>query len=224
MRSSPGSPSPVDNNNDILVNKKIQLVQRMSDHGKTSYQAIKSTESLQSAGTTRSSTVTSTRSKKKNGIHLNNLWSIWYGLFCTGLQGYAAYKCLKRVLGYSMLAWPQGLPYVELNCSLGLTGAAFLLLPIFISVAVLKVGNLANDGYKLGRQMGTCSREPPELSKGGGGCGLFRYGGPTAPFVHIAIAFCLLIPKLLMEARLIQAGFLSHGESKKLDVYKLSIL
>ncbi|CAH2016574.1 unnamed protein product [Acanthoscelides obtectus] len=138
MRSSPGSPSPIDNNNDV-INKKIQLVQRMSDNGKTSYQAIKSTESLQSAGTTRSSTVTSSRSKKKTGVHLNNLWSIWYGLFCTGLQGYAAYKCLKRVLGYSLLAWPQGLPYVELNCSLGLTGAAFLLLPIFISVAVLKV-------------------------------------------------------------------------------------
>ncbi|KAG5889821.1 hypothetical protein JTB14_023147 [Gonioctena quinquepunctata] len=86
--------------------------------------------------------------------------------------------------GYSLLSWPGGLPYLEMNCSLGLTGAAFLLLPFFISVAILKVGNLANDGYKLGRQMGTCSREPPEIMKSGGGCGLFRY------------------------ARLIEAGFL----------------
>lgn len=75
----------------------------------------------------------------------------------------------------------------------------------------LQIGNLANDGYKIGRQMGTCSKEPPELLKSGG-CGLFRYGGPTAPFIHIAISFCLLIPKLLMEAKLIEAGFLSQGK------------
>ncbi|CAH1156014.1 unnamed protein product [Phaedon cochleariae] len=191
MHSTSSTPTKFDNNNDI----KKQPIEKMSDSSKSSYQAIKSTESLR------------VPSKKKSAFHLNNLWSIWYGVFCTGLQGYAAYKCLKRILGYSLLTWPDGLPYLELNCSLGLTGAAFLLLPIFITVATLKVGNLANDGFKLGRQMGTCSKEPPELLKSGG-CGLFRYGGPTAPFIHIAISFCLLIPKLLMEAKLIEAGFL----------------
>ncbi|KAH1005560.1 hypothetical protein HUJ04_006520 [Dendroctonus ponderosae] len=145
---------------------------------------------------------------KTNGIHLNNLWSIWYGIICASLQGYLAYRCLKEILGYSVLAWPDGLPYLELNCSLGLNGAVFLLLPIFFTVTILKIGNLANDGYKLGRQSSTCSREPQDIFGSGGGCGLFRYGGPTAPFIHIAMAFCLLIPKLLMEAKMIQAGFL----------------
>ncbi|XP_072379513.1 protein tincar [Diabrotica undecimpunctata] len=196
MHSIHSTPSTFDNNNDIK-----KSIEKMSDSSKGSYQAIKSTESLHSTK----------KSKKKTGIHLNNLWSIWYGVFFTGLQGYTAYKCLKRILGYSLLAWPEGLPYLELNCSLGLTAAAFLLLPIFIGVAILKVGNLANDGYKLGRQMGTCSKEPPDLLKSGS-CGLFRYGGPTAPFIHIAISFCLLVPNLLMEAKLIEAGFLSQDK------------
>ncbi|XP_057652627.1 protein tincar isoform X1 [Diorhabda carinulata] len=196
MQSSISTPSTFDNNNDIK-----KSIEKMSDSSKGSYQAIKSTESLQIPK----------KSKKKTGIHLNNLWSIWYGIFFTGLQSYVAYKCLKRILGYSLLNWPEGLPYMELNCSLGLTGAACLLLPIFISVAILKIGNLANDGYKLGKQDGTCSKEPPDLLKNGS-CGLFRYGGPTAPFIHIAISFCLLIPNLLMEAKLIEAGFLSQDK------------
>lgn len=37
--------------------------------------------------------------RRKCGVHLNNLWSFWYGVLATGLQGYAAVKCLKRILG-----------------------------------------------------------------------------------------------------------------------------
>ncbi|XP_050303784.1 protein tincar [Anthonomus grandis grandis] len=165
---------------------------------KGNYRAIKSSEN----------DIVPNRYSSKDGIHLNNLWSIWYGIICAILQGYLAYRCLKEILGYSVLEWPDGLPYFELNCSLGLNGAVFLLLPIFFTVTILKVGNLANDGYKLGRQTSMCSREPSDILGTGGSCGLFRYGGPTAPFIHIAIAFCLLIPKLLMEAKLIQAGVL----------------
>ncbi|XP_060527941.1 protein tincar [Cylas formicarius] len=193
------TPTKYDNNNDF----KKTFDDRMSDtskSSKTAYHAIKSSDPDE--------TPTRKTKQKRGGVHLNNLWSIWYGVFCTGLQGYMAYKCLKKILGYSVLPWPQGLPYLELNCSLGLNGAVLLLLPIFLSVAVLKIGNLANDGYKLGRQMSMCSREPPEILTTGGGCGLFRYGGPTAPFIHIAISFCLLVPKLLMDAKLIEAGFL----------------
>ncbi|KAF7273201.1 hypothetical protein GWI33_014092 [Rhynchophorus ferrugineus] len=195
MQTTPPTPIKFDDNE---LKIKEATMSDTSKSSKGTYQAIKSCEGES----------TPRRSKKKEGVHLNNLWSIWYGVFCTGLQGYMAYKCLKKILGYSILSWPEGLPYFELNCSLGLNGAVFLLLPIFFSVAILKIGNLANDGYKLGRQMSMCSREPPEILTTGGGCGLFRYGGPTAPFIHIAISFCLLVPKLLMEAKMIEAGFL----------------
>ncbi|KAL1505371.1 hypothetical protein ABEB36_004954 [Hypothenemus hampei] len=150
------------------------------------------------------------RYRKRDGVHLNNLWSIWYGIICAILQGYLAYRCLKEILGYSVLLWPDGLPYLELNCSLGLNGAVFLLLPIFFTVTILKIGNLANDGYKIGRQTSMCSREPSDILGNSSHCGLFRYGGPTAPFIHVAIAFCLLVPKVLLEAKMIRAGFLSQ--------------
>lgn len=40
---------------------------------------------------------------------------------------------------------------------------------------------------------------------------LWRHGGPTAAFVHLCTAMCFLLPSLLMEARLIHAGFLPKG-------------
>ncbi|KAK9890752.1 hypothetical protein WA026_012100 [Henosepilachna vigintioctopunctata] len=162
-----------------------------------------------------------TRRKRSTGIHLNNLWSLWYGVLGCGIQAYTVVKGIKRLLGYSLLYWPEdiSLPYLELNCSLGLVGAAVLLLPIFFVCAVFKVGNLANDGFKLGRQIGMCSKEPPaEVLSHGGRCSLFKHGGPTAPFVHLVMAFCLLLPKLLMEAKLIEAGFLSQEWIWKTDL------
>lgn len=72
---------------------------------------------------------------------------------------------------------------------------------------------MANDGFKLGRQLSTCSREPPSESSGNSGaCSLWKHGGPTAPFLHLVIGFSLLLPKLLMEARLIEAGLLPQGK------------
>ncbi|XP_068897552.1 protein tincar isoform X2 [Tenebrio molitor] len=199
--SSRSTPNIYENNNDVkLANGK------MTD-----------TRTTNSPQPTPSPKTSSPRPSKPTKccscLHLNNLWSLWYGIFGTALQAYTAIKCVKRILGYSLLSWPENLsvPYLELNCSLGLTGAAILLLPVFLVATLFKIGNLANDGFKLGRQLSTCSREPAsEILTNHGSCRLFRHGGPTAPFVHLVIAFCLLVPKLLMEARLIEAGFLSQ--------------
>ncbi|XP_046689315.1 protein tincar isoform X3 [Homalodisca vitripennis] len=143
--------------------------------------------------------------------HLNSLWSVWYGLSAVGLQAYIAFQSGLRFLDYLDLAWPAAsAPRLELHAYVVLTGTAVLLLPVFLATAVFKVGNLANDGFKLGRSMSTCSVDPPNsVSLGGGGPrGFWRHSGPTAPLLHIIAAFCLLLPRLLMEARLIQAGFL----------------
>lgn len=50
-------------------------------------------------------------------------------------------SCFVSFSGYSVLTWPEStpLPVVELNTSLGLTGAAILLLPFFLITAVFKV-------------------------------------------------------------------------------------
>lgn len=40
---------------------------------------------------------------------------------------------------------------------------------------------------------------------------LWAHGGPTAAFIHILIALCLLLPRLLLEGRIIENGFLPRG-------------
>ncbi|KAI4461529.1 protein tincar [Holotrichia oblita] len=95
-----------------------------------------------------------------------------------------------------------------MNTSLILTGAAILFIPFFVVTAIFKVGNLANDGHKLGRHLSACSKErASEQFASSSGCNCWKFGGPTGPFLHIVIAFCLMLPKLLMQARFIEAGF-----------------
>lgn len=175
---------------------------------------------------------------------------------------------------YLSLPWPADAPppKVELYACLVLAGAGVVLLPVLLGAAFLKLGNLANDGVKLGRHLSACSRDPPSSlltnnpdhskyifplffplppfisfpalkrrnagsggGRGGWGGGMFtrgqsrtrhddsvgqftglannlwRHGGPTAAFVHLCTAMCFLLPSLLMEARLIHAGFLPKG-------------
>lgn len=77
----------------------------------------------------------------------------------------------------------------------------------------LQVGNLANDGHKLGRHLSACSKErASEQFASSNGCNCWKFGGPTGPFLHIIIAFCLMLPKLLMQARFIEAGFFPQGK------------
>lgn len=49
-------------------------------------------------------------------------------------------------------------------------------------------------------------------ARGGTFKALWTHGGPTAAFIHILIALSLLLPRLLLEARIIQNGFLPRGE------------
>lgn len=46
-----------------------------------------------------SASINNSNRRRKCGVHLNNLWSFWYGMLATGLQAYATVKCLKRILG-----------------------------------------------------------------------------------------------------------------------------
>ena len=50
-----------------------------------------------------------------------------------------------------------------------------------------------------------------EEASGGTLKALWTHGGPTAAFVHIVIALCLLMPRLLLEARIIENGLLPKG-------------
>uniref|UniRef100_A0A1B6EGG5 Protein tincar n=1 Tax=Clastoptera arizonana TaxID=38151 RepID=A0A1B6EGG5_9HEMI len=153
--------------------------------------------------------------------HLNSLWSIWYGLSTCVLQAYIAVQSVYRFLDYINLVWPEpSSPKMELHAYVILTGTSVLLLPVFLASAIFKVGNLANDGFKLGRNLSVCSVDPPSaVSLGGSGFrGFWRHSGPTAPLIHIVSAFCLLLPRILIEAKLIQAGFLPKDSIWRTDL------
>ena len=80
------------------------------------------------------------------------------------LQAYVVYKCVTRFLTYISLPWPEDKqPYLELNLYVGLVGAGVVLLPFFFISFMFKIGNLPNDGYKLGYNLSTCSLDPPSV-------------------------------------------------------------
>lgn len=93
--------SKFDNNN--VVKTQCINIKKMGDN-RGSYKAIKSditnckTKDEVVQNNTSSTTAVKKR-RKSTACHLNNLWSIWYGIFCTALQTYAAIKCLKRISG-----------------------------------------------------------------------------------------------------------------------------
>ncbi|XP_076625359.1 transmembrane protein tincar isoform X2 [Colletes latitarsis] len=160
----------------------------------------------------------SRRSSKRNSCirgHVNSLWSVWYGILAVAFQTYIGLRYTKRFAAYLSLPWPADAPppKVELYACLVLAGTGVVLLPVLLGAAFLKLGNLANDGIKLGRHLSACSRDPPSslLTNNPDNSlanNLWRHGGPTAAFVHLCTAMCFLLPSLLMEARLIHAGFL----------------
>lgn len=138
---------------------------------------------------------------------------------------------LKRFLTFCPLFVPPGFvslpwsvaappPRAEVHLVGALTVAAAAVLPFFLASSLLRVGNLANDGVKLGQELATCSGEPVALVAASH-CQslaphplrvLWLHGGPTSPFLHVVAALLLLLPRLCMEARLIQAGFLPRGQ------------
>jgi len=79
---------------------------------------------------------------------------------------------------------------------------------------MFKIGNLANDSYKLGYHLSACPMDPPSLLAQSGGFvrNAWHHGGPTAPFIHIISAFCFLLPKIIIDAKLIDVGFLAKGK------------
>jgi hypothetical protein len=114
--------------------------------------------------------------------------------------------------GCSLLKWKNGLPVTELNMQLIFCGLTLLFLPLFLASSLFKIGNLANDGIKLSSRKGTCSSDEPTFTDGSTMKSLWTHGVPIAVFIHIITALCLLLPHLLLEAKLIQNQHLPKGE------------
>ena len=110
------------------------------------------------------------------------------------------------------------MPATELNMQLIFCGLTLLFLPLFLASALFKIGNLANDGIKLSSRKGTCTTEQqPIFGEDDGNNSstmksLWMHGVPISVFIHIITALCLLLPHLLLEAKLIQNQHLPKGK------------
>ncbi|CAB4060857.1 Protein tincar [Lepeophtheirus salmonis] len=145
-------------------------------------------------------------------VHCNSLWSVWYGILVVIFQSFILYKCVTRFLIYVALPWPEKeQPYLELNLYVGLVGAGVVLLPFYFISFMFKIGNLANDGYKLGMELSSCAMDPPSILSRSNGVirNVWHHGGPTSAFIHLVSAFCFVLPKIFIEGKLIHVGFLA---------------
>uniref|UniRef100_A0A182Y3Q9 Uncharacterized protein n=1 Tax=Anopheles stephensi TaxID=30069 RepID=A0A182Y3Q9_ANOST len=155
---------------------------------------------------------------RRRRLHLNTLWSIWYGILMTLLQGYLIVQGTHRYIGLSALSWKYEKPTTELDIQIVFCGLVILFLPLLLASALFRVGNLANDGMKLasGTKLwhGSSSSNHDGLEEEafeGTLRSLWIHGGPTSAFIHIITAICLLLPRLLLEAKVIENGLLPRG-------------
>lgn len=80
-------------------------------------------------------------------------------------------------------------------------------------------GNLANDGYRLGRQIDLemdldipRSRARDPLVRTGSACGAaWRHCPPVGPSLHAVAALCSLVAKVVLEARMIKDQLMNRG-------------
>ncbi|KOC70395.1 Protein tincar [Habropoda laboriosa] len=219
--SMTGSLMGYENNNEVNQAKckkplkPLPIVSSINSSGITTTTTTTTTTATTTAtGKTKRPRKSSRRNSCVRG-HVNSLWSVWYGILAVAFQAYIGLRYAKRFTAYLSLPWPADAPpaKVELYACLVLAGTGVVLLPVLLGAAFLKLGNLANDGVKLGRHLSACSRDPPSSLLTNNpdhslANNLWRHGGPTAAFVHLCTAMCFLLPSLLMEARLIHAGFL----------------
>lgn len=166
--------------------------------------------------TTKMEIQTEIHENRKSHIHFNRLWSVWYAVIVTILQCYLVVQGFRNYLGGSLIQWKDGFPTTELTMQLIFCGLTLLFLPLFFVSALFKVGNLANDGVKLSARKTTCSSDPTSLfnedQNNSTMKALWMHGVPISVFIHIITALCLLLPHLLLEAKLIQNQVLPKGE------------
>lgn len=126
---------------------------------------------------------------------------------------------------YLSLPWPADAPppKIELHACLALAGTGVLLLPILLAAACLKLGNLANDGIKLGRQLSTCSRDPSTsslLNAANSDTGEFffflfslrrRYNLDFFTFLKESREWIALKEALARDLKLINSAFVTQG-------------
>ncbi|XP_025190609.1 protein tincar isoform X2 [Melanaphis sacchari] len=149
---------------------------------------------------------------KGHFCQLNSLWSVWYGLLATVLNVYSVLLATRRLSEYLEVVWPPKSvlpPRYEIHCFVATIGMAAVLVPLVAFTAVFRTGNMANDSDKLGNLLDVRRRR---LSS------CWTHGPPSSSTLHSFTALALLVVKLMIEARLIQAGLMSTNNIWNTDL------
>ncbi|XP_035896349.1 protein tincar [Anopheles stephensi] len=208
--------------------KQCQSLNSSISHSSVVLTSNTSTQYVTNAGSLRRQTHAADINPGKHRrrrLHLNTLWSIWYGILMTLLQGYLIVQGTHRYIGLSALSWKYEKPTTELDIQIVFCGLVILFLPLLLASALFRVGNLANDGMKLasGTKLwhGSSSSNHDGLEEEafeGTLRSLWIHGGPTSAFIHIITAICLLLPRLLLEAKVIENGLLPREHVWRTDL------
>lgn len=144
---------------------------------------------------------------------LNSLWSIVYCVIVLIIHGFITYLGISkyRKLNHDEL-WGEETP-PELRVYIALIVLALLFLPLFIFFSLLKVGNIANDGTKLGRDHAL------DGNKNTLGAKirwiwvrhLWEHFPPFSPVFHLLSAFLVLLPEVVITAAEVKYGIMASG-------------
>ncbi|KAH6924689.1 hypothetical protein HPB50_021890 [Hyalomma asiaticum] len=151
------------------------------------------------------------RRQLKNGLGpLNTLGSLWHCVAALALSAAAVVHSVRRFPELAALS-----PQVELlHAYVALVGVGVLLLPFLAASALVRVGNLANDGLRL-----EGDNDEEELEKSSSLPRIFwRHGPPTAATLHAASALCLLLPRLIAHAECIRSALRRTGDVWRTDL------
>ena len=132
------------------------------------------------------------------------LYGLFFFFFTNNTQVYIVSKSVHRFTSYLRLSWPKNSPtYRELHVYVILTGIGTLLLPVFVISAIMRTGNMANDGTKIGAEK---RRRTTLLTS------FWRHTLPVAATLHAVSALCFFLPRIMIEGQLVSHGLLPRGE------------
>ena len=150
----------------------------------------------------------------KRRTNLNSLWSIFYCLLVLVVHIYITYSGITKYNKLNQDSLWGGSTPGALRAYLALIILSILFLPLFVFTSVLKVGNCANDGTKLGRDHALdCSNTTTLASK-------IKYDWlkqlweafpPFSPVLHLLVAFLVLLPEVVLNAAEVKHGLRLSG-------------
>ncbi|KAK3601392.1 hypothetical protein CHS0354_037712 [Potamilus streckersoni] len=149
----------------------------------------------------------------KKSTRLTSLWSIFYCLIVLGLHCYITYVFITRYRGLNSqsVLGDEGNLQSVFKTSLALVILSLLCLPLFVITSVVRVGNTANDGVKLGRDHALETNVNTIGSKIK--CHFIRRIWqqflPFSQLLHLCAAILVLLPETMLTAAEVEHGLKS---------------